>query len=302
MATAKPLRPYTKPVLGPQGLLAHLESRGLAVASAADGIVALQILERIDYYRLLSYMRPLQVTDDAGVRRFVPGTTMRDVVALYEFDRKLRLLCLDAVERIEVALRAAIVCEIAVSEGPDFYTHRAYYTSAGACDRFRDEVLRERGRNPALRHYFATYRSPEMPPIWAAMEAVTFGALSQLFSNLARPYRIRIARRFQVNELVLSSWFRAVNGVRNICAHHARLWNAPMHVNKPMAGREFAAEFTSTTDTFFDRAVVINLLLDRVAPLSGWKASLRELIDGSPHVDPARMGFPPGWRERLIWQ
>lgn len=260
------------------------------------------MLERVDYYRLLSYMRPLQVTDPSGVRRFVPGTTMDDVVALYEFDRKLRLLCMDAVERIEVALRAAIVSEVAVAEGPDFYTRRGCFTSADACERFKREVLNERARNPALRHYFATYCSPAMPPIWVAMEAVTFGALSQLFSNLARPYRIRIARRFQVNEHVLASWFRAVNSVRNICAHHARLWNAMLHVNKPMAGREFAAEFTPATDMFFDRAVVIALLLDRVAPSSGWKASLKALIDASPHVDPAKMGFPAGWQERVLWR
>lgn len=99
------------------------------------------MLERVDYYRLLNYMRPLQVTDASGVRRFRAGTTMHDVVALYEFDRRLRLLCMDAVERIEVALRAAIVCEVAVAEGPDFYTRRGYFTSADACEGFKREVL-----------------------------------------------------------------------------------------------------------------------------------------------------------------
>lgn len=296
------LRPYTKPALGPQALLSHLKAKGLCVATPADGVAALQVLERIDYYRLLSYMRPLQASDGAGVRTFLPGTTMADVAALYEFDRRLRLLCMDPAERVEVALRAAIVSEVAVPEGADFYTRRPYFISEGACRRFREAVLDEQHRHPVLRHYYETYSSPPMPPVWVAMEVVTFGALSQLYSNLARPYRVRIARKFQLNEAVFGSWLRSVNGVRNLCAHHARLWNALLHVNKPMAGKEFAHEFTAGTDTFFDRAVVMALLLDRIAPGSGWKASLKCLFDANPRIDAARMGFPAGWRERALWQ
>jgi abortive infection bacteriophage resistance protein len=269
--------------------------------SASREEEARRVLGRVDYYRLLSYMRALQVRDESGVRMFVPGTTMDDVVALYEFDRSLRLLCMDAVERIEVALRAAIVSEIAVSDGACFYTRRSYFVSDAACERFKAAVMEERERNPAIRHYLATYSAPGHPPIWVAMEAVTFGALSQFFSNLARPYRIRIARRFQLNERVLASWFRALNGLRNLCAHHGRVWNASLHINKPMAGHQFVAEFSADTDTFFDRAVVIVLLLDRVTPHCGWKEALKTLIAGSPHVDAARMGFPRDWWHRQLW-
>jgi abortive infection bacteriophage resistance protein len=107
-------RVYAKPALTPADLLAHLVARGLVVPHPID---ALHALEYVGYYRLLIYMRPLQVEDPAGVRRFVAGTTFEDVFALYNFDRELRLLCLDAVERIEVALRAAIVSQVAVPAG-----------------------------------------------------------------------------------------------------------------------------------------------------------------------------------------
>jgi abortive infection bacteriophage resistance protein len=88
----------------------------------------------------------------------------------------------------------------------------------------------------------------------------------------------------------------------NLCAHHARPWNAMLHVNKPMAEKEFAHEFTADTDTFFDRAVVMALLLDRIAPGSGWKASLKCLLDTNPQIDAARMGLPAGWRDRGLWR
>lgn len=303
MPSTPPLRrTYAKPALAPRDLLAHLASRGLEIADPAAGVDALGVLERIDYYRLLSYMRPLQELDPAtGLRRFVQGTTMSDVVALYEFDRRLRLLCLDAVERIEVALRAAIVAEVAVAEGAHFWIDEAYYTSSEGHREMRENVLAEATHNAALRHYLTTYEMPEMPPVWVAMEAVSFGALSRFYSNLLRPYRRSIARRFGLDEKVLASWLRAVNGLRNRCAHHARVWNAYLHVNKPMPARGFEHHFSAVADRFFDRAVVVILLLNRSVPGHRWKDRLVSLLDRSPWVDPASMGFPNGWRETPLW-
>jgi hypothetical protein len=104
------LKPYTKPAKTPEDLLAHLEARGLRVK---DRAAALSTLRSVGYYRLLIYMRALQSQPS---KAFAPGTSFENVVALYNFDRELRLLCLDAIERIEVALRASIVNSLSVPE------------------------------------------------------------------------------------------------------------------------------------------------------------------------------------------
>jgi abortive infection bacteriophage resistance protein len=272
------------------------------VGTPADGIAALRVLERVDYYRLLGYMRAFQSPDPlSGVRHFLPDTTLHDVLAHYEFDRKLRLLCMDAVERIEVSLRAAIVSEIAVAEGAHFYLDPRYFKHQYGCDKFQEEIRKEEGRSRAIRHYKARYSTPAMPPIWVAMEAVTFGTVSHLFSNLRRPYRRRIASQFTYDEHVLQSWFRSVNGVRNLAAHHGRLWNAPLQVDQPQPGNPFGAEFNPQPSTFFDRAVVIVALLRVIEPGSDWKPRLIRLLDTHPFVDHRAMGFPQGWRDRPFW-
>lgn len=92
MRVTRPTTQYAKPALPPAALLAHLQGRGLAVP---DPLRALAALEHIGYYRLLVYMRPLQ---QAPGKTFNPGVTFDDVLGLYEFDRELRLLCLDAIE------------------------------------------------------------------------------------------------------------------------------------------------------------------------------------------------------------
>lgn len=91
-----------------------LKSRGLQVD---DDEAALRHLARIGYYRLSGYWYPMRVTDKTAsarekrpvrLDRFVEGSRFEDVVRLYIFDAKLRLLALDALERIELAVRVDV--------------------------------------------------------------------------------------------------------------------------------------------------------------------------------------------------
>lgn len=290
--------PYTKPALAPADLLAHLVARGLSVPNPVD---ALHALEYVGYYRLLIYMRPFQAIDAAsGKRRFLAGTTFEDVLALYGFDRELRLLCLDAVERIEVALRAAIVSQVAVPAGPHFYLDPAHFDRVDSFADFYQTARREE-RHIAAKHYRRRYSTPEHPPIWTMMEASTFGVLSRLFSGLALRHRKAVALRFGYDETVLSSWFRSITLVRNLCAHHGRLWDAPMHVDQPLAAKKLRAEQTPT-DRLYARLVAVAALLQMIDPDSGWKGRLVALMGRYPSVPRAPMGMPAGWETRPLWR
>ena len=298
MILPMPRLPYGKPALPPAALLAHTVARGLTIH---DPVEALHALEYIGYYRLLSYMRPLQKTDAAtGLRRFVAGTTFGDVLTLYDFDRELRLLCLDAVEKIEVALRAAIVSQVAVLEGPHFYLDPAQFQRVDSFVDFYQTTSRE-DRHLAVKHYRKRYCTPELPPIWAIMEALTFGALSRLFSGLALRHRKAVALRFGHDETVLSSWFRSVSLVRNLSAHHSRLWNAPMHVDQPLAAKKLRCEMIPT-DRLYARFVVLAALLEAIDPASGWKRRLVALVGRYPAVPLKQMGMPAGWQCRPFWR
>ncbi|HEU4453669.1 MAG TPA: Abi family protein [Longimicrobium sp.] len=291
-------KPYSKPALSPPALLAHLQQRGLLLPNPLD---ALHALEYIGYYRLLIYMRPLQKLDPAtGTQRFTPGTTFGDVLDLYNFDRKLRLLCLDAIERIEVALRAAIVSEVAVAHGPHFFLDPRYFDRVSTLVEFYQAASRE-NKHLAIKHYSQRYSTPELPPVWAIMEAITYGSLSRLFSGLKLAHRKSIATRFGYDETLLVSWFRSVNLVRNMCAHHTRLWNSRMLVDQPLSVKSLAAEFTDR-ERFYARAIVMGALVEVIDPGSDWRKRLIALIDAYPKVPTAAMGFPANWRTRNFWR
>lgn len=290
---SRPSTPYAKPALSPAALLAHLQRRGLVVP---DPVAALDALEHIGYYRLLIYMRPLQRQPQ---KNFVPGTTFQQVIDVYNFDRELRLLCLDAIERIEVALRASIVSEIAVGHTPHFFLDPQHFERIdGFVEFFRTA---SGAKYLGIQHYRDTYGSPDLAPIWTIMEAITFGALSRLYSGLRLHHRKAVARRFRYDEKILVSWFRSMNMLRNMCAHHNRLWNFHMLVDQPKAAKRFQGELVRT-DRFYSRAVVLIALLDAIAGGSGWKQRLIALIDRYPGVPTAAMGFPADWRRRAVWK
>lgn len=101
------MRTYSKPALTIDEQIGLLEKRGLSIH---DHDRAARHLSNISYYRLSAYMLPYRLVDACGkyMDQFVAGTTWDCVYDLYKFDRKLRLLVFDAIERIEIALRTQV--------------------------------------------------------------------------------------------------------------------------------------------------------------------------------------------------
>jgi abortive infection bacteriophage resistance protein len=88
--------------------------RGLQVP---DSLRAQSYLSHISYYRLSAYCLLFQTTKD----KFNKNTTFDDVLSLYLFDRELRLLILDAIERIEIGLRTQIIYQLALKYGSHWH-------------------------------------------------------------------------------------------------------------------------------------------------------------------------------------
>jgi abortive infection bacteriophage resistance protein len=285
---------FNKPAKAPADLLAHLIGRGLDVP---DPVMAEHALRRIGYYRLLIYMRPLQT--GLPSKRFRGGVQFGDILALYDFDRHLRLLTLDAIERVEVALRSAVVNMLGIAHGPHFHCDSRHFADLAAFGRLY--AIADEATYLAVRHYKWKYGSPPLAPIWAITEALTFGQVSHFFASLNLANRKLVAAEFGFDETVLVSWFKSLSTLRNMCAHHNRLWNATIKVNAPKRAKALAADLV-TTDRFYARAVVLQALLRGTSADGSWKAGLGALLASAPSVNPFEMGFPSDWQARSIWR
>lgn len=297
---------FTKPAIDLDAQIALLKQRGLVVA---DDEVARHYLRFVGYYRLAGYALPLQVNYNAdGAHRFLEGTTFEDVLDLYVFDRKLRLAVMDAVERIEVAVRALLSQTMSEQHGPHWFTEAEHFVPsfrhAQFITRVKDDIghdsARAAMRQTFIKHYYDKYSEPELPPSWMVFETLSFGTVSQAFKNLTRQNQKPIAKAFGLHGTVLGSWLHALSYVRNLAAHHQRLWNR-VYTIKPIAARHLTAELQDTT-RFYAQAVMIEALLRVVAPDSRWGERLADLLAQHPNVRLDRLGFPEGWQQRAIWQ
>lgn len=145
---------FSKPAKSEEELISFLSDKGLAIDNVD---YAKRQLRYIGYYRLKIYMSDFK--DQTG--RFIQGTAFEDVVKVYDFDRRLRLVSLDAIERIEVALRSSIINVMGLEGGPHFYYKEEYFHKKDAVTRIRG--MAENGKHLSIKHYKAEYSYPYLP-------------------------------------------------------------------------------------------------------------------------------------------
>ncbi|MFN3077301.1 MAG: Abi family protein [Alphaproteobacteria bacterium] len=308
------LETYTKPPLGLGDQLRLLVCRGLAVQNCRQ---ALHYLKHIGYYRLGGYAHFFQNARDGvtdGSRHtFREGTTFEDVLDYYVFDRKLRLLVLDAIERIENSFRAMLSNLPAANHGAHWYQNETLFRAfcnnkpfdhSKYIEDIKEQIGHEQSlrlrRDVYIRHYYDKYSHPDMPPCWAVFQSVSLGTISVTFQYLIDSESKQIAKVYGLNHKVLSSWLHSLSYVRNVCAHHSVLWNRKFRI-RPIAAKKFASELKPNTH-IYAQLVVMQVLLHTIAPDNHWAQRLSVLIDEHPNLHLDSMGFPAGWKARHVWR
>jgi abortive infection bacteriophage resistance protein len=294
-------RPFGKPATTHAQQVALLQQRGMVVD---DPAAAEFYLQHLNYYRLGAYWLPFEA--DHATHTFRPGTRFADVLNLYVFDRELRLLVLDAIERVEVSVRSQWAYQMAHRHGPHAHLDAAlafnsYHWQANL-NKLTDEV--DRSDEVFIKHLKASY-SEVLPPIWAVCEVMSLGLLSRWYSNL-KPMHTRsaIAVAYGVDQRVLESWLHHLSLVRNTCAHHSRLWNRDFTVTPKLPHSKpagLAAQCQAGSRKLYNALVILLHCMDVIAPQHHWRARLTDLI--TRHAVPvAAMDFPAGWEQLAIWQ
>jgi len=139
-----------------------LKGRGL---SFENELKAQEYLSNISYYRLRAYTYPFQ--DDLHENQlFNAAISFEQIIDLYIFDRKLRLLIFDAIEKIEVALRTQIIHNFALSHGSHWQLKPELYRDpmrfANHLDSLQNEI--DRSTETFISHYKNKYTQPSQPP------------------------------------------------------------------------------------------------------------------------------------------
>lgn len=321
--------PYAKPFLTIQQQLALLQRRGLQITDVSK---ANACLGRIGYYRLSGYLhsfRESQVVKGPNgavttqiLDNYRAGTDLQTIVDLYIFDKKLRLLMLDAMERIEVALRVEVATLLGARSG---WAHRdpaqlnqkfVQTVKPGSQLPQHKEWVRRiddtfaRSKEDFVKHFKSKYAGAHLP-IWMSIELWEFGTLSVFFGGMLGKDKNTIAQKYGVPlGLELETWLRNLNVCRNICAHHSRLWNKPSVIQMRLPAAKAAPELahiignTHAQTRVYGSALIAAYLLRSINPTSSWCqrfVALTNEFPQTPHISLAQAGFPAGWHKESIW-
>jgi len=296
-----PKKPYTKPALTIDQQITQLRKRGMVIS---DTSLAEHYLSQINYYRLTAYWLPFE--SDHTTHTFQHGTSFEQVLDLYIFDRELRLLVLDAIERIEVAIRTSVAFQLGHRYGthphlnPDLF--KQSWDHVKNVTQLQKDV--HQSKEAFIQHLLTTYAEP-LPPIWAVVEVMTLGQLSKWYANLkSGADRNLVAHRYDCDEVNLVSFMHHLSTVRNLCAHHSRLWNREFTFTFKLPRQRpqvLLSSFNPKEPRRIYNTLVMSLyLMNRIAPDHHWRNRLLDLLNRH-HIDPARMGFPDNWKIRAIW-
>lgn len=289
--------PYNKPSMSPEDHLALLERRGLIIPDKGR---ALHYLTFIGYFRLSGYARHFR---QDGSEDFNQGTTFDNVFMLYKFDRKLRILILDVLKRVEIATRAVISNHMSQKYGPHWFMEPVHFRSAVDHTSMLEEIQKNVNKHiqdSPVAHYYCKYNEPELPPSWVICEIMSIGFWSKVYENIkTREDKTAIASKFGHKPPVMTSFLHCLAALRNICAHHGRVWNKTFGV-KPIKHRDYP-EIFRRNDTLYAQLAVLNLFTIIIADGSSWKVRLTALMEENPFASLLSMGFPANWKTNTFW-
>lgn len=299
---------YNKVATTTDAQIAQLKARGLEIM---DEDMASHYLLNISYYRLAGYWWPMQA--DKVLHTFKPNSRFRDVIALYNFDRELRLLLFDVIERIEISLRTKMVYHLSHEFDPWWLQDTSLFTNTRELIKTLASIEEEldRSKDIFIKDHLKRYKIDlRLPPSWKVLEITSFGSLSKLYGNLKPTIRSKdiIAAAFNtVNHTYLPSWLQSIAQIRNICAHHGRLWNKNLPGRPNLLPRPPAPWLRNVPPVDQHHMLYIHIccmkyLLDVSNPGNHFKHRLAELFRKYPNVDLAAVGFPVDWQAEPLWQ
>lgn len=292
---------FDKPALNVDQQLNLLISRGLSINNEEK---AKHYLKFIGYYRLSAYCLSFQDKNNKLPHYFKAGTTFNAVINLYVFDRKLRLLVMDAVERIEVALKATISNTLSEKYGthwltsPKPFRHENDYSEV--IKNINKAINLAKEKEVFLNHYYGKYDNSKLPPSWITFEILSFGVASNMFKCLKPESKKLIADQFGLGDEVMQSWLHTLSYTRNLCAHHSRIWNRTFTIKPKIA--KLYKQHLCKNDKFYAQAVVIEVFLKTINEDSHWSNKLEALIKEHPSVPIEEMAFPNNWSNLSFWQ
>lgn len=284
-----------------------LKSRGLIID---DEELATLYLSNVSYYRLGEYWFSMQSDKENHI--FKKDSVFTDVIFLYEFDRELKILLFDIIERIEISLRTKLIYHLSHEYGAWWFQNFELFNDSLALTKTLANIEEEisRTKEKYIKEHFKKHNDDKrFPPAWKTLEQTSFGSLSKLYGNLKNTIKSKdtIAKELgAVNHTYLPSWLQSIAQIRNYCAHHSRLWNknlpgSPKLLSKPPFDWLEDVPKQHEFQNLYIHLCLMKYLLNVILPKNDFTSRLSDLFKKYPSVDPNALGMKLNWENEKLW-
>ncbi|PWS31121.1 Abi family protein [Pedobacter paludis] len=300
---------YNKQSLTIEEQIVQLINRGLVIT---DSDLAFHFLSHISYYRLAGYWWPMQ-SEPKENHVFKTGSRFEDVISLYNFDRELRIIVFDAIEKIEISLRTKLIYHLSHEFGPWWFQKLEIFQNVPEAVKTLAVIEEELARSKDI--FIKSHKTKHkddlrFPPSWKTLELTSFGALSKIYGNLKNDVKSKdiIAKELGlVNHTYLPSWLQSLAQIRNYCAHHSRLWNKNLPGRPKLLANPPFNWITKIPEEKEMHMLYIHLccmkyLLNIIQPHNNLKPQLIDLLGKYPSVDPNALGLKVNWQNEALWK
>lgn len=297
-------QPFSKGWMSYADQVKLLAQRGLVIG---DTNKAERYLTHVNYYRFSGYCLAFEVSRHT----FVAGTTFEQVEAAYQFDLELRDLLTEALEIVEVDLRAAIAYYFGKKYGAFGHTKPSNFFKHFSHQDWLDKLHEESRRSSELfvKHFKQSYNEFPDLPVWIVTEVMSFGALSRMLSGMIRDDQKAIANQYGLQPAVFQSWMHHLVVVRNLCAHHSRLWDRVWGVKPTLPyGKDWQMPYLRSNRHLLSTLFLLRYWLKRVPAVAGyattWKHRIESHLQNLPSVSnvEGRMGITNDWTKSPVWK
>jgi len=308
--------PYAKKWQPISKQLQKLEDAGLIVGDAA---AAERFLRHLNYYRFSGY----GLAFESSRHQFASGATFEQIRHAYEFDRALRDLVYESMEVIELDIRTTVAYTFGEtyqafghSDATHFYSATKQVTGGTAQAAFNHKQWHrslqsetKRSSERFIQHFETKYSEYPDLPIWVATEIMSFGTLSRMIEGMLKPDLKRIASHYKLQPLTFISCLHHLVYVRNLCAHHTRLWDREWSIKPDLPlGKLWSAPLLPGNNHLFASLLLQRTFLKTCTAehtfADDWRERVQQLIDTRSPQCPAplaHMGMPNDWHQHPIW-
>lgn len=285
-----------------------LRSRGLVIKNTK---FAKKIIRETNYYNLINGYKTPFLRKNTSYETYLNGTRFEELYALYEFDRKLRIVTLEVILKIEKQVKSLISYTFSKEYGhKDYLRYENFDTNGSKKYKQVSELLSQLYRkisdnidkDLSVSHYV---NGKNYIPLWVLVNTMSLGEISKFYVNMLQHDKNEVAKcmKWGVRENELSNCLFFLSSIRNRCAHDELLYCYNSYVN--LINNKYFNYFriAGAKNTYFAVMIVFKMLLNtREYNIYQKKIEvlLEELTGTLTTISVKKiqriMGFPNNWR------